>query len=275
MANPIISELNKELEVLKGQLNKFTETVNYLNEAKNNVTNAVDSLNNSEQFFNKKVVELKDTYDSFKSLFETINSLIKKLDSVNFPDRLDNIETNIESTLVILNETKESTLVELRNASEVIVNVDFEGKFNDLQAIINKAVNSNIEIANSIKDEKISQKIHEFELSINKRIHESLKDVQRNNEDNFNKTSKSILDLNIPLRIDKLDLNIAAIINSIQTIHGRVDLFESNFNNNFRDITDGQKTTTTITSNNQKKQNIINWVIIILLSINLFITVYK
>ena len=276
MANSIILEINKELESLKGQINRFIDTVSYLNEAKNNVTNAVDSLNTSEQFFNTKVIELKSTYDSFKSLSDTINNLISKLDSVNFPLRLDNIESNIQNTLLILNETKESTLVELRNASEVIIKVDFDGKFNDLQTIINNSIKSNIDVAKSIKDEKISQKIQEFELSINKRIHESLKDVQRNNEENLNKNTKNITDLNLPLRIDKLDLNIAGIINSIQNIQGRVDLLESNLNNKFNEFSNDIK----LHFENsfikyEKKQKNINWLIIILIVFNLIFTIYS
>ena len=114
MANPIVQQINAELSELQKELAKFKDTVDYLNNAKTAVKDAVVKVNHSEAHFNKKVEELKSTYNSIIILNESVSSVMKKLETINFPERLDSIEKTVKLTIVSLDETKKRLLVKFR-----------------------------------------------------------------------------------------------------------------------------------------------------------------
>jgi len=82
MANPIVQQINNELSELHTELSKFKNTVDYLNGAKAAVKDAVIKVNHSEAHFNKKVEELKSTYNSIIGLSDSVSSVMKKLDTI-------------------------------------------------------------------------------------------------------------------------------------------------------------------------------------------------
>jgi chromosome segregation ATPase len=252
MANPIVKQINAELSELQKELAKFKDTVDYLNGAKAAVKDAVIKVNHSEAHFNKKVEELKLTYNSIIKLTDSVSSVIIKLDTINFPERLDSIEKAVKDTILYLNETKKATLEELQKASEIITKADFDGRFKNLQTIINESVKSNENLANSIENQKLPEKIERLEKNVNKKlesfekgINETLDEIISDLEENTDKiakeTAKSIHDLNIPTRLDKLDANIAGIMAAIQSIQSRLDNVERNLSDKISDISDKQK----------------------------------
>jgi hypothetical protein len=228
MANTVVQQINTEMEELQRQLTQFKSTVEYLNNAKANVTKAVDAVKVAEQHFNQRVKELGDTYHSFIQLSDAVWAVVQKIDTVNFPERLDTIETTLNGTIKNLNEIKEATIIEVQRAANVITQADFEGKFLNLQKGIDVSVKANLELTEGIHKLKLSEKMDEFEKVISKRIHESYKEVEKNTRQIAEDTGKSILNLNLPLRMDKLDANIAAISSGTQNIQGRLDLVENN-----------------------------------------------
>jgi ABC-type transporter Mla subunit MlaD len=240
MANPIVQQINTELEALKNKLSEFKTTVTYLNNAKENVTGAIETLNGSEKHFDKKVEELKSTYNSFIKLTDTVSEVISKIDTINFPERLDSIEATVQETIKQLDDIKKETLEELQKASEAISKADFEGKFDNLQKEISVSVKSNNELSEAIEKQKLGEKIEEFERLISKRIHESYKEVTKNTNEIATNTAKTIQDLNLPIRIDKLDANISGILTAIQNVQGRLDIVERNIGDKLKDTADKQ-----------------------------------
>ena len=275
MSNNIINQINEELNSLKKQLNKFIDTVNYLSNAKNDVENAVNAVITSETFLNTKVEELKSTHNSFLKLSDTINNIIQKIDSIDFPERLTSIESSIKDTLSILTETKDSTLLELNKASEVISNADFDGRFKTLESLIESSNTNSFDLVKSINKLKIPDTMQSFELSINKRLHESLKDVQKKNDEIAVTNTKIITDLNLPLKIDKLDLSISGIMAAIQAIQSRLDLLDRNMSDKFRDLQDYQKLNLeAVILDNSKKQKYLNYFLIVIGFINISLLVF-
>lgn len=240
MANPIIQQINTELEALKNKLSEFKSTVTYLNNAKENLTGAIETLNGSEKHFDKKVEELKSTYNSFINLTDTVSAVISKIDTINFPERLDSIEATVQETIKQLDDIKKQTLEELQKASEAISKADFDGKFENLQKEISVSVKSNNELSEAIEKQKIGEKIEEFERLISKRIHESYKEVTKNTNEIATNTAKNIQDLNLPIRIDKLDATISGILTAIQNVQGRLDIVERNVGDKLKDSVDKQ-----------------------------------
>jgi len=240
MANPIVQQINAELESLQKELEQFKSTVEYLNVAESHVKKAVQTVNHAETNFNKRVEELKNTYDSFIKLTDSVSKVISKIDTVNFPERLDNIEKTVKETITYLNETRKATLEELQKASEIIVEADFDGRFKRLQNSIEYSVGSNQALANTVERQKLPDKIDGFEKSVNKKLETSFSDLQKNTKLIATETAKTILDLNLPVRMDKLDANIAGILSAIQNVQGRIESVERNISDKLKEATEKQ-----------------------------------
>jgi ABC-type transporter Mla subunit MlaD len=240
MANAVVQQINAEMEELQKQLSQFKSSVEYLNNAKSQVSKAVDAVNKAEDNFIQRVKELKDTYHSFIQLSDAVWAVIQKIDTVNFPERLDNLQATVKETIKNLNEIKEATITEVQKAANAITKADFDGKFSSLQKGLDTSVKSNEQLADGIQKMKLPEKIDEFEKSINKRLSESYKEIERNTKQIADDTSKAIMDLNLPIRIDKLDANIAGISSAIQNVQGRLDLLESNVKDRLREASDRQ-----------------------------------
>jgi|GEM_PF-2979560 len=241
MANPIVQQINAELSELQKELAKFKDTVDYLNGAKTAVKDAVVKVNHSEAHFNKKVEELKSTYNSIIGLRDSVSSVMKKLDTINFPERLDNIEKTVKLTIVSLDETKKQTIGEVQKASETIIKVDFDKKFKELRNVVDEAVKSSDTLSATIEKQQLGEKVTDFEKAISKRIQESYKEIEKNTKQISTDSAKAIFDLNLPIRIDKLDANISGILTTIQNLQGRLDLVERNFSDKLKDSNDRQK----------------------------------
>lgn len=240
MANPIVQQINAELESLQKELDNFKSNVEYLNGAKAIVKDATQALNSSETHFGEKINELKNTYTSFIKLTDAVTATITKIDTVNFPERLNSIEETVKGIITNLEETKKATLEELQKASEIITNTDFEGKFKNLEALINKSVESSDKLTQYISKLKLAEKFEKFEKTINENLDQGLKKVESNTNKIAKETAKSILDLNLPLRIDKLDANIAGILTSIQNVQSRIESVERNIGEKLKETSDKQ-----------------------------------
>lgn len=254
MANPIVQQINAELSELQKELAKFKDTVDYLNGAKAAVNDAVVKVNHSEAHFNKKVEELKSTYNSIIGLSDSVSSVMKKLDTINFPERLENIEKTVKLTIVSLDETKKQTIGEVQKASETIIKADFDKKFKELRDVVNEAVKSSDKLATTIEKQQLGEKVIEFEKGVSKRIQESYKEIEKNTKQISAESAKSISDLNLPIRIDKLDANIAGILTAIQNLQGRLDLVERNFSDKLKDSIDKQNSALNELSKNLNSQ---------------------
>jgi hypothetical protein len=165
-----------------------------------------------------------------------------KLDTINFPERLDNIEKTVKLTVVSLDETKKQTIGEVQKASEALVKADFEKKFKELRDVVNEAVKSSEKLSSTIEKQQLGEKVAEFEKGVSKRIQDSYIEIEKNTKQVSVDSAKAISDLNLPIRIDKLDANITGILSAIQNLQGRLDLVERNFSDRLKDNGDKQKT---------------------------------
>lgn len=240
MANPIVQKVNEELEVLQKELGQFRSTIEYLNSAKTNVKEAVNTVNQAEANFEKKIVELKNTYTAFIKLTDSVTAVITKIDTINFPERLDSIETTVKETISFLDETRKATLEELQKASETITQANFEGKFNNLESLISKSVQSSDTLTQYISKLKLAEKIEKLEKTVEEKLENSFTKIEKNTKKIADDTSKSIYDLNLPVKIDKLDANVSGIITSVQNVQSRLESVERNISDKLKDETEKQ-----------------------------------
>lgn len=264
MANPIVEQINAELESLQQELEKFKTKVEYLNAAEGHVKKAVETVKYAEAHFDKRIEELKSTYDSFIKLSDSVSEVLSKIDTVNFPERLDKIEKAVKETISNLKETKNATIEELQNAAETILEVDFEGQFKKLQRTVENSVKSNEGLADIVEKQRIPEKINDFQKRVNKKLDSSIVQLQNNTKQFATETSKTILDLNLPNRLDKVDADIAGLLSSIQNVQSRIESLE-------RNIFDKEEIAEYIKK--QQRNMYITWGIIILCTIILSIVV--
>ena len=292
MANPIIQQINVELDTLQKELTQFKSTVAYLNGAKDNVHNAVLTVNEAKAFYGQKIDEIKATYESLIRLSGAIDRTVAKIETINFPERLDSIERAVNKTISSLNETKTETIDELQRASEVITNSDFEGKFKRLQQVVDDSTKANKSLGESIEKQKIPEKIDAFEKSIKSKIEASFVDSQKNIRTNLEHQIKYIHDLNIPKRLDKVDGSLAGLLATISKLQTRLDVLEKNIIGKLNDESERQLSRIETLKNKinqellifkeqildfQKKQRIntyITWVIVVV-SVSIAILIFK
>ena len=288
MTNPTVFKINQELNNLQEQLYKFKSTVDYLNGAEVHVKKAIQSVNHAEAHFTGKIEDLKKVYNSFTTLSNSISDVIIQIESVNFPDRLEKIEEKLTSTISVMGDIKNSTLDEIGKASETIIKVDFEGKFNALQKETEAIKNSNKELVKTVIDLKIEEKLAAFEKTlgkkfdffekkINENIDAATEDLQENTEKIANETKNSIISLNLPVRMDKIDATIASINSGIQNLQGRLDLVERNFSDKISEMNYSHKKEIELLKENIiiSNKKITNFLLIIggLILISLFISI--
>lgn len=241
MANQIIEQINIELSELQGELSKFKKTIEYLDGAKNAVQNAVQNVNHSELTFTNKIQELKSTYDSIVGLKETVNSIMSRIDGINFPERLDNIERTVILTIDALEGTKKDTIEKVQSAAEAINNVDFETKFNELKIIVIEVVSICEELTLTINKQNLGTRVTEFESRIAKRIIDSFKGIELNVDANSKEFSKTVSNLNLPSRISKLESSVAELHNSTKNLDKKLELLEKKIFQKLKDSDDLQK----------------------------------
>jgi prefoldin subunit 5 len=250
MINPVIQQITSELENLQKELAQFKSTVDYLNTAKTTVKSANESVEAAQQLLIKKADELNVTYNSLVRFSEVLDSFVKKIEGINFPERLDKIELGFLETVEILQVLNTDLTQSAGAVFEQIKRIDFNTKFQDLSREVSKTVKSNQDVIQSVKDQKLPEKIDAFEKSITKFIRDSNTELSDDTKKSAAATLKSISDMNIPLRLEKLDANIAGVQASIQNFHNRMESIERNLIDRIKESSD--KTLAQLTSMNDK-----------------------
>jgi hypothetical protein len=228
MANPIIQQITSELENLQQELSQFKATVAYLNSAKSTVITAHESIDAAQELLVTKAKELNETYKSLVKFTGVIDAFITKIEGINFPERLDKIELGFLETIEIIQALKEELNKSAGAVFEQIQRIDFNAKFNDLNREVGRTIQSNQEVIQSVKDQKLPEKIDAFEKNVTKFIKESNAEVTSETKKTATETAKVISDMNIPLRLEKLDANISGVQVSIQNFHNRLESIERN-----------------------------------------------
>jgi predicted translin family RNA/ssDNA-binding protein len=124
----------------------------------------------------------------------------------------------------------------------------------------------------------IEQKIEEFERLVSKRIHESYKETTKNTNQIANDTLNAIQDLNLPIRIDKLDSNTSGIPTVIQNLQSSLDNLETTIDGKLKDSLDKQvvllstfeKKIETI-AKKQQTYTFITWLTIIIIGLIIYL----
>ena len=113
MSKKAIEEISSEVELFRNKLSTFQTTVNYLQNAEEIAGGAIKSIEKTDQNFNLRIEELKHAYHKVVEFEKNITELVEKIGNVNFPERLDKIETSLNKALGDLGATKDVFVDEL------------------------------------------------------------------------------------------------------------------------------------------------------------------
>ena len=245
MANPIVQQINAELVSLQKELEQFKSTVEYLTNAKKIVEQSIHKIDSSNAKLKESSNELSGTFETIVSLNKSLGLFMDKIDSIDFPVRLDSLENGYAELLDIIGTLKKEIDNSVKNLDEQIDKIDFNKKFAEIQGVVSRAVGSNDKVVQGIRDLNIPTKIDEFQKEINKNLDSSFKELQENTKQIASDTAKSVLDLNLPVRMDKLDVNISGILSAIQNAQGRIESVERNISDKLKEANDKQIATIT------------------------------
>lgn len=275
MANTIVQQITAEMETLQKELSQFKSTVEYLNDAKTHVAEATKTITEAGQDYAKRTAELKSAYNEVVNFKEKIDALLLKIDSVDFPVRLDSIENGFAELLNIEEDLSRDLKKSIDTLDVQINKIDFNKKHEELRKDVARLEKNNDQLVTEIKGLDIPKKIETFKFSINTKLETITAELFSNTKKISEETTKSILDLNLPIRLDKVDANIAGIMAGIQSLQSRFDSLERNILDKLKDIQEANNNNTitvlkTIEDSNrtltkrQKTLTFITWGILVL-----------
>jgi 6-pyruvoyl-tetrahydropterin synthase len=227
-----ISEIQKNLEKLDSARNQVIDVTKSSEEI---TALMIDLLKNIQEV---KVIVSTES-DSLKKGF--VNNE-KKVDDVvkgiidKWQFSISNFEKSLSSFTTQISENIN------QNGANITINTN---SFLEKQDTAFNANIANLENSNKVLDEfrqslnefnfyeqikPIEQKVEEFERLVSKKIHESYQETAKNTNQIATDTLKAVQDLNLPIRIDKLDANISGILTAVNNLNLpiRIDQLDAN-----------------------------------------------
>lgn len=214
-----------ELEQLQQELERFRTTTEYLNGAHAQVEEAVRTVQEAEQHFDRRVTELRDTYHSFIKLSESAEALFMKIDRIDFPARLSQIESASGESVRQVMSIRESAVMEMAAFAEQLKTADIGGHLDRLEASLEVTAKSNFELIVTINGQQLPEKMTGLERTVTKRMEETHREIGKYIQKSFDELIRIISGLQMAARMDRLDQGIAEIPHRIREIEDRLEDF--------------------------------------------------
>lgn len=212
---------------------------------------------------------LKEPAEIFSELSQKSKLIIQKIDTINFPERLDKLEKSVNTNFSEILEFNREVNKQSQELIEEINRVNFKALIDELKKSIvettEKIVEFNAKTENRIIKqseiqnaftEKLTQEIEALKIptrmsDLEKSLEKFLAEIHDLNSETQNRITELVkfLDgINISLRLDKLDATVAGINQSIQTLIQRFEPLE-------RDLKESLYAKTSEILNNQNQVN--------------------
>ena len=199
MAKTLVNQVEQELQKMMDELNNFHSTVEYLDAAKSSVKESIDSVKNVEASFTNRINDIRKTYDSFLKLEDLISTFIDKIQNIDFPIRLDKIETSVKSTISQLESIKQETMEELGRTTQKISNTDFEGHFEKIRLEVDKSA----KFIDEIKNIDFPTRFDRIEMSV-RNTTSQLDSIKRETLDELDRVTQKIIKTDFEGHFEKI-----------------------------------------------------------------------
>jgi prefoldin subunit 5 len=288
----IAKQVISELETVQNQLNTFKGNVAYLTDAKNQIENAKKALQNSEVRLKEATAELSDLTTEINQLSDSSDIVLKKIDSIDFPDRLERIENAAKVSASQINKTREATVNELKALAEKLsdsskeavevldktakiavkevrdlnaqlLKADIPGTLKELKVSTEKKLTNTLEAVAELKKDNLPAKLVALEDNNKKYLGNLVAGLNANIGD----IGKLVREINFQKRFQKIDEDVAKIQSSFNKVDTRFNKIERE-NQQIIDLVNKA------TSDNLKKQTLLIFMMLILFVIGFAIAGY-
>lgn len=232
----IAKQVVSELESMHDQLITFKSNVVYLNDAKSNINTAAKALKTSEDGLKSKIGEFSKILETVNVLKDSSFELVGKIDSIDFPERLQHIEETVIKSVKEIEASRKVTIRELESLVGQISDVDFNGNFKNLKNVVDASAKSNSKIVEVIQKQDLPKRIEIFQGNVEGVLKASVDLLNQSSKKTASDTLKTVQDLNLPIRVDKLDANIAGIQASVMNVINKTDNLERDIREQFNKL---------------------------------------
>lgn len=262
----IAKQVVSELESMQEQLSTFKSAVVYLTEAKAQINGANRALKESENSFNQRIDELDNILRGVASLQSAAEQITGKIDGIDFPERLHQIEENLKATVHQIEKTRKAFVGEVTDLTREVARVDFKGNFDQLKTVVANSAKSNTKVIDLLDKQDLPGKIIKLQQELQLSLAVGIQNLETSGKKTSSETLKIVEGLNIPIRMDKLDATIMSIQSSIINLSTRTDNLDRDIREQFSKINER------ITAQDRKRSQNFRIMLIVLLAI-LFVLV--
>jgi len=144
---PETSEINKSLGELEQELSKIKSAAEIIEDAKETTEKSIsetkiimnDLIENSKKATDSAVKESKKLNKAASSLLKAVDTLMEKLDNVDFPTRLDKLDTTVSG----INSSIQNVLSRFDSVERNLKD-DFDNKINQVQKKLEESQQVNL-----------------------------------------------------------------------------------------------------------------------------------
>jgi hypothetical protein len=133
----------------EGLTNIFQQKIERLSANHQQITKTTEDL---QQVISGKVQKIAD-------LITNITSFYVRVEQIDFPERLSNIESTVKQSVIQIEESRKVMADEVGRLNDNIGQVDFQGDFKELKTIVQKTADDNANYIKVFKDENIASKL--------------------------------------------------------------------------------------------------------------------
>ncbi len=245
--------IHNELEEFKNLLADLAPAVQLIERERQVKELAAQTIDNITQKYEALIAEIQAPLQDFLTLASQNKDIIQKIDTVDFPTRLDRLEGNVNQTIQDVLKASEAFSIKTEGLIDKIDEVDFPSKFEgvekritDTLSELQKANEQHIQQTKAINEaatnevKQLYQKIEEIDFPVKfdtllDKVNSSLKSMEMAIETLRQETkehNQQINQLNLPNRLEKIDATVSSVNAGIQNIQTRIENLESNLKEN-------------------------------------------
>lgn len=154
-------QIHKELAVLQNELSQLDSAVKHIQNAERLAQSIVNTSTELQAKYNDQLREVQELTAQYQELVEKSERIIQKIDQVDFPNRLDKLDSSVAG----INQGLQNTQLKLENLSHDIVN-DLKDINKSLDVAV-KGINEGLQHTQLIIKESGSKIIDDMKASKN------------------------------------------------------------------------------------------------------------
>ncbi len=135
-------QIHKEIASLQQELSRLEKAVDHINDAKELSRQITSKAKTLEEKYSQQIKEVQSLTTQYNQLVHKIEKLLSKIDNVNFPQRLDKLDTTVSS----INQGLQNVQAKLENLGR-----DIKDEFKKLNDVFTLGMEENRKTFKSLR----------------------------------------------------------------------------------------------------------------------------